>query len=321
MWFRNIFRPKAQMPADGTVPRRRNPSADDAALFDEAFLRRMERLSLQAQRTLRGNPSSGQHPSRHYLPTSVFSDHRPYTAGDDLRYVDWNAYARQDHMLLKLGEAEQDVNVHLLVDCSRSMAWGQPPKLRLARQLAGALGFLAMAHSDRLHVVPFGNEIARPFGPVQGKGRMVEMLQYIERMTVQERTDLTPVLRGYARRFAPGGILVIISDLLDPANLADVLRVCSPPRWQVLVLHLLDPRELRPELQGPLELEDRETGARLELDLDAEALAEYQARVRAWMEQIGLACSRRGATYAQVATNWPLERKVVPYLRARRMLD
>lgn len=321
MWFRNILRPKARVPSADDVPRRRPAVADDAPLFDESFLRRMERLSLQAQRTLRGNPSSGQHPSRHYLPTSVFSDHRPYTSGDDLRYVDWNAYARQDHMLLKLGEAEQDVNVHLLVDCSRSMAWGQPPKLRLARQLAGALGFLAMAHSDRLHVVSFGNEIARPFGPAQGKGRLIEMLQYIERMTVQERTDLAPVLRGYTRSFASGGILVLISDLLDPANLAEVLRACNPPRWQVLVLHLLDLRELRPELQGPLELEDRETGARLELDLDAETLADYHDRVRTWMENLSRACAGRGATYAQVITHWPLERKVVPYLRARRMLD
>jgi uncharacterized protein (DUF58 family) len=321
MWFKNILRPDARRSAADDVPRRRNPAADDAPLFDETFLRRMERLSLQAQRTLRGNPSSGQHPSRHYLPTSVFSDHRPYTPGDDLRYVDWNAYARQNHMLLKLGEAEQDVNVHLLVDCSRSMLWGQPPKWRLARQIAGALGFLAMAHSDRLHVVPFGNAIARPFGPAQGKGRLIEMLQYIEHMAVQERTDLAPVLRSYARSFATGGILVLISDLLDPANLAEVLRACSPPRWQVLVLHLLDPRELRPELQGPLELEDRETGLRLELDLDAETLADYQQRARAWMENLGQACARRGATYTQLATHWPLERKVVPYLRARRMLD
>ncbi len=323
MWFKNILRPtpKVRRPAGDDPPRRRAPAADDAPLFDEGFLRRMERLSLQAQRTLRGNPSSGQHPSRHHLPTSIFSDHRPYTSGDDLRYVDWNAYARQDHMLLKLGEAEQDVNVHLLVDCSRSMAWGQPPKLRLARQLAGAISFLAMAHSDRLHVVPFGTQITRPFGPAQGKGRMIEMLQYIEQMAVQERTDIEPVLRGYTRRFVSGGILVVISDLLDPANLAEVLRASSPPRWQVLVLHMLDPRELRPELQGPLELEDRETGARLEIDLDAEALADYHDRVRVWMENLSQACARRGATYAQVATHWPLERKVIPFLRARRMLD
>ncbi len=110
MWFKTIFKTRR--------------GAEGSKLFDEAFLLRLERLSLQAQRTLRGNPSSGEHISRHQMPASVFSDHRPYSIGDDYRYVDWNAYGHQEQMFVKLGEVEQDVNVHLLLDSSRSMAWG-----------------------------------------------------------------------------------------------------------------------------------------------------------------------------------------------------
>ncbi len=306
MWFKNIFH--------------RRSSVRDEPLFDEAFLRRLERLSLQAQRTLRGRPSGGEHLSRRQLPTTVFSDHRPYTSGDDMRYIDWNAYARQDHVLVKLGETEQSINVHLLLDTSRSMAWGQPPKLRTAQQLVGALGYLALAHHDRLRVVPFGGELERPFGPLQGKARLVELLQYIEGISLQKQTNLGSVLRQYAVQNPTGGVMVICSDLLSSDGLDDGLQVLLPPRWQVLLLHLLDPHELRPDLQGPVELEDSESGQCLPLTLDAETLATYRRRVAAWQQRIGMVCARRGVTYTRMLTTWPLEQKIVPYLRIRRLL-
>jgi uncharacterized protein (DUF58 family) len=317
MWFKTIFRPKTA-PTQQT-PSRRAASAP-APLFDEAFLRRMERLSLQAQRSLRGNPYSGEHHSRHQMPATMFNDHRPYTPGDDLRYVDWNAYARQDHVLVKLGEAEQDVNVHLLLDASRSMALGNPPRLRLAQQLMGALGYLALAHSDRLQIVPFGAASLPSFGPTQGKARTAAMLQFISQLTPQPATQLAAVLQRHARTHPQGGILVLGSDLLAADDLDLALRALAPPRWQVLVLHLLDQRDLQPELSGPLELEDSETGQRLQLTLDAETLARYRQSVATWRERLTRICAQRGAHYAPLMSQWPLERQVVPYLRVRRLL-
>ncbi len=316
MWFRAIFRRKRPPTAPGRVP----VSSVSGRLFDEAFLRRMERMSLQAQRTLRGNPSSGEHASRRPLPATIFSDHRPYTSGDDLRYVDWGAYARQDHVLVKLGEAEQDVNVHLLLDASRSMTLGTPPRLRLAQQLVGALGYLTLAHSDRLQIVPFGPEAARTFGPAQGKAHAVAMLRFVEQIVPQPDTCLAPVIRQHALRNPLGGILVICSDLLASENLEAALRPLTPPRWQTLVLHLLDRRDLQPELHGPLELEDSETGQHLALTLDDATLASYRRRVAEWREGLARACARRGATYAPLMSHWPLEQQVVPFLRARRVL-
>jgi len=307
MWFKDILH--------------RRRAARRAALFDEAFLRRLERLSLRAQHTLRGNPSGGEHLSRHKIPTTIFSDHRPYSAGDDYRSIDWNAYAHQEQIFVKLGEIEQDVNVHVLLDVSRSMAWGDPPKLRAAQQLVAALGYLALAHSDRLRVVPFDAGLLRPFGPAQGKSRVVDLLRFVEGLQPQGQTALAHSLSAYAATHRHGGLLVICSDLLEPAGLSEGLRALPPPRWQVLVLHLLDQRELLPDLRGPIELEDAETGQRLPLTLDAATVAAYRRNVAAWQEQIAGACARRGATYAQVLADWPLERAVVPYLRARRILQ
>jgi uncharacterized protein (DUF58 family) len=306
MWFKTIFKTKR--------------ASNEVKLFDEAFLLRLERLSLQAQRTLRGNPSSGEHPSRHHVPASVFSDHRPYSVGDDYRYIDWNSYGHQEQLFVKLGEVEQDVHVHVMLDVSRSMAWGSPTKLRVAQQLAAALGYLALSHSDRLHVVPFGTAPLRKFGPAQGKNRLPELMRFIEAVQPNERTALARAIRTYAKAQTMGGMLVLISDLLATEGMEEALRLLVPPRWQVLVLHVIDQRELQPDFQGPIELEDAETGQRLALTLDSETLSAYRQQVRTWQEQIASLCARRGATYAPVLTNWSLERMVVPYLQARRIL-
>jgi uncharacterized protein (DUF58 family) len=278
-------------------------------------------MSLQAQRSLRGNPSSGEHPSRRQLPATIFSDHRPYTSGDDLRYVDWNAYARQDHVLVRLGETEQDVNVHLLIDASRSMTIGSPTRLRLAQQIAGAIGYLALAHSDRLHLVPFGPAATRSYGPAQGKAHVIEMLRFVEAIRPQSDTRLASVVQQHTRRFPQGGILVLCSDLLVPDSLDEALRAVAPPRWQTLVLHLLDRRDLQPELQGPLELEDSESGQRLAITLDNATLHAYSKAVAEWRERLARICAKRGATYAPLMSHWPLEQKIVPFLRARRFLS
>lgn len=306
MWFKNIFSRSA---------------AAEQPLFDEAFLRRVERLSLQAQPTLRGRPAGGEHLSRNQLPATIFSDHRPYSPGDDYRHVDWNAYAHQDEVFVRLGEIEQSVNVHLLLDVSRSMAWGEPPKLRAAQRLVAALGYLALAHHDRLRVTPFGEAPLAGFGPAQGKARLFDMLGFVERARADQPTALADALAGYARQHSHGGLLIVCSDLLAPDGLERGLAALPPPRWQVLVLHLLDPRELSGAVAaGPVELEDAETGQRLPLLLDAATLAEYRRAVRAWQERVAATCARRGATYAQIPADWPIERQALPYLRARRML-
>lgn len=321
MWFKNIFRPRTKS-HDSVEQHTRatRQSTPRTRLFDEVFLRRMERLSLQTQRSLRGVPVGGEHPSRWQLPSSVFSDHRPYSSGDDLRYVDWNAYARHDAVLMKLGEAEQDIDVHLLLDVSRSMMWGEPPKIRAAQQLVGALSYLALAHGDRVRVVPFAGRILPGFGPAQGKRRLPELLRHIETVSAQQETGLTGVLQQHARQHPRGGLLVMCSDLLAPEGLAEGLRLLQPPRWQVLVLHLLDPQEIQPEISGMLELEDSETGRRIPIALDSVAMETYRRNVTGWQLWLSKQCVRHGATYYRLSTAWPLESTIIPFLRTRRVL-
>jgi uncharacterized protein (DUF58 family) len=305
MWFRDIFRPRT--------------SEVERPLFDEAFLRRVERLSFNASRNLSGG-LVGAHMSARQLPNTIFSDYRPYTSGDDLRYVDWNAYAREERIFVKLGETEHDIDVHILLDASRSMEWGRPTKLRLGQQLVAALGYLALARGDRLRVAPFGEGLGRLFGPARGQGRVPELLRFVAEVKAGTRTALAQAAAGYARQGASGGILVIVSDMLAPESLAEGLQHFAPPRWQVLLLHLIDPSELKPQLHGSLDLEDSETGERLSLVLDEETLEAYRRNLDTWLNYVQTSAARRGASYARLLTSWPLERQVIPYLRARQLL-
>lgn len=306
MWFKTISRPQGP--------------TNEGRLFDEQFLRRLERLSLQPQQALRGQPALGEHLSRRQLPATIFSDHRPYSAGDDYRYVDWRAYAHHEELFVRLGEIEQNVAVHILLDISRSMDWGRPTKLRSALQLTAALGYLTLNHHDRLIVQPFGDTALQSFGPARGKMRLAELLRFLEQLRSDRPTALADVLSAHAARHQRGGLLVLCSDLLAPEGLAEALRSLPAPVWQILVLHIVDPREINPPTGESAELVDAETNQRMPIVLDDRTLALFQRNVAEWQAGIRDACARRGASYAQIQTIWPFERQVIPYLHASRIL-
>ncbi|RPJ43072.1 MAG: DUF58 domain-containing protein, partial [Chloroflexi bacterium] len=125
-------------------------------LFDESFLRRLERLALVARHASAGQ-TQGERRSPKRGQSVEFSDFRPYVAGDDFRRIDWNAYARLERFFIKLFVEEEDLAVHLLVDNSRSMRWGEPDKLGYAVRVAGAIGYIALAGLDRVTATAIGN--------------------------------------------------------------------------------------------------------------------------------------------------------------------
>lgn len=307
------------------------PQPNALPLFDEAFLRRLERLSYRTAPTLRGG-TLGERRSRNLRPSLDFSDHRPYSTGDDLRYVDWQVYARHEELFVKLGETTQSVHIHILLDRSRSVAWSpwQKPKASkwdAARRLAGALGYLALAGGERLTITPFAVDLDESFGPTRGKRQVIAALRFLSEVTpaaADGESDLARSLKSYAKRYAPGGVLILISDLLDTAVegptgawLAEGLNYLAPPRWQVMVMHVLSEEEIDPPLQGDVELRDVETGRRLPFRLNERTVNQYRQRAQQWLSRVESVCAQRRATYARVMAEWPFEQAVVPYLRQR----
>jgi uncharacterized protein (DUF58 family) len=288
-------------------------------VFDDAFLRRLERMALRVQRVV-GTVGGRSGPRR--TPAADFVDHRPYSPGDDLRHIDWHAAARHDEVFVKIGRSPQAASVHIVLDVSRSMAaW--PDKHRLSGQLAAALGWLSLAHGDRVTAaaVP-GSSGAAAWGPASGTSRGPSLLGWLSELQPAPSggTELMPVVRSVARAAPAGGLLVLISDLWVADDLDAALRLVPPPRWEVLVLQILGRRELDPDLAGAFELRDSESGATLTVMIDDGVRADYRRALGERLERLRGLAAARGATLAVLPADWPLEQAVVPYLQRRAVL-
>jgi uncharacterized protein (DUF58 family) len=318
------------------------PTFQSSNLFDEAFLRKLERLAILSRRAMAGQ-LQGERRSPKRGQSVEFADFRPYAPGDDFRRIDWNAYARLDRFFIKLFVEEEDLTVHLLVDASRSMDWGQPNKLWYAVRAAGALGYVALAGLDRVTVTALGastnHQISKStnqqavddsvlyFPPRRGKGQALALFSFLQSLTSGGRTHLSPRLRAYASAATQPGPLLLLSDLLDD-GWADGLRALASRGFEVTVLHILAPDELNPETSewlggasaGDFKLLDIETGAEVEITADFDLLERYRDGLAAWQEELRHFCGARGMHYVPVETSLPFEELLFAWLRQRGVL-
>jgi uncharacterized protein (DUF58 family) len=297
--------------------------ANSQTLLDGAFARRLERLTLVSRKRLIGQ-GQGDRRSLRKGSSLEFADYRHYVEGDDPARVDWNIYSRTDTLFVRLYEEEEVLNVHLLVDASRSMDWGEPLKLRFARQLAAALGYIALNASNRLFVWPLSAS-ATSYGPAWGRGRAGPMLAFMDEFKPAQLT--TPILAGLSA--APdleqslnsftsrvGGLTILISDLLSPSWEKALARLAGRS-GDLVVLHTLSPQELRPTLGGDVRLIDRESGAAISVTLNNDAIRLYSQRLDDWRKTVESFCARHGLGYVPIDTGTSIETLVFDVLRRR----
>jgi uncharacterized protein (DUF58 family) len=286
-------------------------------LFDESTLRKLEQLSLVAQR-VRAGAIKGERRSTKRGTAIEFADYRNYTRGDDLRRVDWNIYARLERPFVKLLEEEEDLAVHLLLDTSGSMDWGQGDenKLRYGQRLAAALGQIALSTGDRLTVETLGGAGPHPrFGPARGRGHTFRLFDWLEARPAGGATHLDAALRTYAGSGIRAGLTLLISDLWSPAGFRDGVTALQARGHEVVLLQLLAPDELDPPLGGDLRLVDVETGAAEEVTIDRAMRDLYRRRLDEWQAETAAWCRARQVHYVPVSTDVPWEQLVLRTLR------
>jgi uncharacterized protein (DUF58 family) len=284
-------------------------------LLRPEFIRRLARLRVLARRRFAG-AAGGTRRSTRRGSSAEFADHRPYYHGDDVRRIDWNAYARLEELVLRLYVAEEDLTVYLLVDSSRSMAVGDPPKIEVAKRIAAALGYVALTGSERVSVVPFGPGIRKPMPPVRGKRKVGALLRHLDAIAADGETDLGRAVDELLARRSRPGVVAVISDLLDPGGYQRPLDRLISERFEPAIFHVLDPEELDPTPGGDLVLVDAERGSRLEVSLDARAIAAYRGRLHAFLEGTRGWAKRRGASYVRLCGESDFEDALLDYLRA-----
>ena len=295
------------------------PNALDPTVFDEGFLRQLERLGVLMKQPVRGGLKGGRRSVKRGQSVE-FADYRDYTLGDDLRQLDWNVYARLEKLFVKLFIEEEDVTITFLIDASPSMAFGKPEKLLFAKRAAAALGYIALAGEDRVVVAALTGRMARRQGGLRGSGRVFRLLANLSGIQPAEgSTDLVASARHAAAMLSGRGVIVLISDLLDPG--ADrVIRELAATGSELIVLHALSPDELDPPLEGDLKLVDSESREDVDVTVDLATLDDYKARLAAWQEGLADLAAKRRASYVPISTDTPLADLVFAELRRRRVV-
>lgn len=277
-------------------------------LFDAAFLGRLEALALAARQIVKGRQRAERRSARHGSSIE-FAEYRPYVSGDDFRLIDWSAYARWRQLVLKLFIEEEDLHVHLLLDSSASMDWGDPCKYDHARRMAAGLAYLALSNMDRVSIGALG---AKPgiLPPARGQHRFFQILQFLAQAPVHP--GATPLRRAadlWQSTQPRRGLVIYLSDLWgeDPTDALAAIDRLRYARHEVAVIQVVDPGELEAGEPGEFQIESCESGDRRTVVVDQRMAREYQQRVAEYAERVRQHCRRNQVALLETRTDQDVE--------------
>ncbi|MSP17334.1 MAG: DUF58 domain-containing protein [Myxococcales bacterium] len=245
-----------------------------------------------------------------------FADHRQYSAGDDIRYLDWNVYGRMGRLLLRLFEEEEDLSIYLLVDCSKSMAIGTPSKLDHARRIVAALAYLGLANLDRVSIVPFADELRPRMEPARGKGRIFKTLEFLRAVEPGGPTRIGPCLTRFVHQAKRRGLAVVISDFYDPVGWEEGLNALRHHGHETYAIQVYDEREANPALHGDLTLVDCETGETRDVTISRSLLASYREEYARYCAELEKFCASKGVPCFRAPTDLAFDELVLRVFRA-----
>lgn len=287
------------------------PASND--LLPPDLARQLERLELVTRKVFRGR-MKGERRSSRKGQSVEFADYRNYVAGDDLRSLDWNLYARLDKLIVKLFLEEEDLHFYTLIDASPSMAFGEPTKLEYAKRLAAALGYIGLTRADRVRIETLGGQRSPALRGKRGVARLIEFLGQIDS---SETVSFEEGVRQFCLRNSGRGVVVLLTDLMDKAGYETAMRYLVAQRVDVYVIQILSGAEIDPEVAGDLRLVDCEDGDIAEVTVSAPLLARYKRTLDSFTAGAQEFCSRRGMNYLLTSTDRPVEELMTTWLRKR----
>ena len=209
---------------------------DTQSAFDSEFLKKLEYLYIVSKKIFAGRIKAERRTTRRGVSVE-FADYRNYTPGDDFRYIDWNAFARLDELLLKLYEEREDLHIYFLVDASQSMTYGgELPKLIYAKRVAAALAYIGLSNLDRISITSFNNTGVNRLPTERGKGKIFTVLDFLDQINGNGETDLENAFHNFVHTTKRRGLVVLISDLFDPSGFTQGLNVLKFQKHELFVI-------------------------------------------------------------------------------------
>ena len=290
-------------------------AADRSKLFDDRFLRTLEHLHLVSRKVFAGNLRAERR-TRKVGSGIEFADHRTYARGDDFRYIDWNLYGRLDKLLLRLFEEEEDLHIYILIDCSDSMAIGNPPKMHYAMKVGAALSYVGLANLDRVSILPFSQTVLGRLPPARGKNRIFRVFEFLRQVPIGGTTDLAEAAKMFVSQHKRRGLAVVISDFYDPHGFEEGINTLRYNKFEPFVLQVYDQKEAAPNLHGDLALVDCETGELREVTVSKALLEAYTREHEKYCKELEDFCTSRAVPFFRTHTGIAFDELVLRIFRS-----
>lgn len=287
---------------------------DTQSAFDSEFLKKLEYLYIVSKKIFAGRIKAERRSTRRGVSVE-FADYRNYTAGDDFRYIDWNAYARLDELLLKLYEEREDLHIYFLVDVSQSMTYGELPKLIYAKRVAAALAYIGLSNLDRIGITAFNTTDMNRLPTERGKGKIFTVLNFLDQINGSGETDLEHAFQNFVHQTKRRGLVVLISDLFDPKGFTAGLNMLKFQKHDLFVIHIIDEKEAEPTLLGDYHLVDVETNQLRPVTINEKHIKRYQDLFQKYCDDLDRYCRQREISLVRTMTKAPFEELILRIFR------
>jgi len=291
-------------------------TTSDPPLLTAEFLARLDQLELVARRLLLGR-FKGDRLSKRKGTSVEFADHRHYVIGDDFRFLDWNLYARLDRLFIRLFQEEEDLQLHVLIDLSKSMDFGSPAKLHHAKQIAAALAYIGLVNMDRVSIGGLTNRYIAGPPRLRGRKNMPRLLDFLDSLEPARTGNLSAAVKSFCVQAGSRGIVVLLSDFLDKTGFEQPLRSLLARRMETYAIQILAPEEIDPTIQGDLKLVDVEDEDQAELTITPALVKRYRQTLAAYQGALQGFCRQRGIQFLATSTAEPFDKLVLSHLRTR----
>ncbi len=280
-------------------------------ILDGEFLDRLDAAALCLKSQMTGF-FGGTRKARSYGNTVEFADFREYFPGDDIRRIDWNVYARFEKYFIKLFTDERQMQNHILIDCSMSMAFGSPDKATAALRIAAAFGYLSVCSMDKVSFKLLKGNVAQelPFD-VTSKDSFYRAAQILETTEFEGDTDLERSVLNIAKPGHDDGLTIIISDFFTESNWKKMIDYLVYRRREIMMIQVLSPDELYPGFDGRVDMQDSESADRnMKMMVTKKSMQAYQQALDDYEKELIDFCASRGVTFFTVSSSDAIEQVI-----------
>ena len=288
-------------------------------LLDPQFMARLDQLDILSRKLLAGK-MKGERRSKRRGQSVEFADYRNYTIGDDLRFIDWNIYARLDKLFLKLFMEEEDISLYILVDVSASCDYGDPNKAIYIKKVAAALGYIGLVNYNRVTIAAMADGIVAETGAMRGRRRVAQMIDFVTKLEPTGASHFAQSCKRFALANRHKGVCVVLSDFFVKEGFESGLRYVAGGKYDLFCVQVLSPQEIDPDLAGDLKLRDIEDNDMAEVSITQPLMKQYKSNLNAYCLGLKDYITRRGGTYLFTSTTVPFDTLVLNYLRERGLL-